>query len=184
MKLYTVLFLIIFTSLHAQENMCYIKIIEADFNLNGVQDKGFLSQEVGPQGTTIEIEVQINENESIHNIVSNKMDFPSQENSYDNFQLFNFSYSEGYLCVVYIFKSIYCYHFFNYTVKDFDLVYYSEFNSNLTPQTSHTLNLKDGIIHIRKSSEGEIIYENSRNYPVLEIPTLSNFSGFALKKIL
>jgi hypothetical protein len=37
---------------------------------------------------------------------------------------------------------------------------------------------------LRKISEGEIIYENSRNYNILEISTLSNFSGFVLKKIL
>lgn len=152
MKLYTVLFLIIFTSLHAQESICYLDTINTDFNLNGIQDKAFLTQKVGPQGTTIEIEVQINENESNHNIVSNKMEFPSQENSYDNFQLFNFSYSDEHLCVIYIFKSIY--YFFNFTDKDFDLVFYSEFNRNLEAQTSSTLNLKDGILYFKENIRG------------------------------
>ncbi|MFN3639473.1 MAG: hypothetical protein ACK4UK_01010 [Flavobacterium sp.] len=184
MKVVSTLFILICFNLQAQEAKSHLKTLHADLNQNGFEDTMFLTYDISPSGATMEIEIIFQEQGSEKSITSSKIEFPSQSKEIDDFQLFNFSYEEGYLAVIYAFKGKTHFLYFTHTVNDFDLVYYSELNRSIEPHTSQTLNLREGILYSRRIAEGEIISENSRIYYVEEIPTLSNFSGFSLKKTL
>jgi len=185
MNLYTYFICFICTSLHAQEGMSYLKTIENDLSQNGIMDHAYLTYDIGSEGSNLEIEIDFYDETGLSKSIStSKIFFPLQAEDKDNFQVFNFSYSEKSLALIYTFKSITHYLFFSYAEDDFDLIFYSELHRNQEPQTSKTLYLRDGILYTKKSSQGETISEQSRKYYVQEIPTLSNFSGFSLKKTL
>lgn len=183
MKIFTALFL--FQSLFVLEGISYLKTIENDFSQNGIMDHAYLTYDLSSEGSNLEIEIDFyDETGLLKSISTSKIFFPLQADEKDNFQLNHFSYEDGYLIILYRYKSIYHYLYFSYSKNDFDLTYYGDLNQNQELNISNTLNLRDGVLYNRKISQGEIISEHSRNYYVEEIPTLSNFSGFSLKKTL
>jgi hypothetical protein len=105
MKVLSILCVFICLNLQAQEAKSYLKTLQADLNQNGFEDTMFLTYDIGPMGSTMEIEIVFQEQGNEKSIASSKLEFPSQASEIHNFQLFNFSYEEGYLAVIFTFKS-------------------------------------------------------------------------------
>lgn len=175
--------LLVFTINHnviSQNNFTILEKVNADFNLDGILDKGIISQDTTALKPIFKIEIiLINQFEEEKKIISNELKFINILDKNAKISLYETGYVDDFFLFSFkINKKVHSYHF-KYTDEEFDMLYFVTFEVLGGKVFLNEGDLRNGIITFREQELNTKIWtvkEKKVNFSI--IPKLSKFVLF------
>lgn len=173
-------FFLVVSPISSQNNFTILEKVIADFNSDGISDKGIISQDTTALNPIFKVEIiLINQFEEEKKIISNELKFINLHEENTRISLYETGYvDDSFFFSFKINEKVYSYHFY-YSDEDFDMLAFTTFE------------VKEGKVYFKEGDlrKGKIIFrekdittktwtEKDKKVTFLKIPKLSTFAPF------
>lgn len=174
------IFLLVVHPISSQNNFTILEKVIADFNSDGISDKGIISQDTTALNPIFKVEIiLINQFEEEKKIISNELKFINLPDENAKISLYETGYvDDSFFFSFKINKKVHSYHF-KYTDEEFDMLYFGTFEVLGGKVFLNEGDLRNGIITFREQELNTKIWtvkEKKVNFSI--IPKLSKFVLF------